>query len=708
MRLLVSWLRDFVDIPASTDEIAARLALCGFEVASVEPAPPDLRPAPWQTGSGPDGVIDLEITANRPDCLSVVGLAREVATAFDRPLTLPSRTAGARIALAATPIGDSDRLKVTLEDAELCPRYAAAVADVTPSAPSPAWMTTRLQAAGVRPISIIVDITNYVLLELGHPMHAFDLAKLAGAELRIRRAKRGETLRTLDGVDRILDPEMLVIADADRAQAVAGVMGGAASEVSASTRSVAFESAYFKPTSVRRTSKWLGLKTEASARFERGADINLPVVALERAIALMQSTNAGRPTGPIVDRYPAARQPARLHLRRSRLGLLLGASVPDGDVERILRGLGLEVSGSVDGWDAVAPTFRVDLAREADLIEEVGRHYGFDKLAPTFPPMTMPAPAADARIPRDRLVRRVLTAAGLSEAVTFGFIEAKAAERFVASGNAADVMAVANPLSAKFDALRPSLLPGLVDSVGHNRRHGARDVRLFEIGTRFRASAGESRGVGLAWTGAGSAVHWSTPTRDVDFFDVKGVAEQLCAALDVPIRFEPTRDGFLVAGRAASIVVGGGSAAGMALGVAGELAPAVAESRGLPRQDAVYVAELDLDALERARAGRDEAVAALARHPSVVRDLSIVIADSLPAEIIRGTIQSAGRGGGAPLAAVGFFDRYQGKGVPEGKISLSIRLTFQAADRTLTDAEVQTSFDQILEALVRQHGAVQR
>src|SRR5437867_2451208 len=252
MRLLVSWLRDFVEIAASADEIAARLGLCGFEVASVEPAPPDLRPAPWQTAGGPDGVIDLEITPNRPDCLSVLGLAREVATAFDRPLTLPA--VNAPIALAATPIGDSDRLKVTLEDAELCPRYAAAVADVTPSAPSQAWMTSRLLAAGVRPISAIVDITNYVLLELGHPMHAFDLAKLAGAELRIRRAKRGETLRTLDGIDRTLDPDMLVIADANRAQAVAGVMGGAASEVSASTRAVAFESAYFKTTSVRRTS----------------------------------------------------------------------------------------------------------------------------------------------------------------------------------------------------------------------------------------------------------------------------------------------------------------------------------------------------------------------------------------------------------------------------------------------------------------------
>src|SRR5438067_1423122 len=323
MRLVLSWLREFVDIHASAEQIAETIGLRGFEVAAIE-----------RLGNG-DAVIDFEITANRPDCLSVLGLAREVATAYDRPLTLPSPASGATIALEQTPIGESDRLKVTLEDADLCPRYAVGVADVTPAA-APGWLTARLHAAGIRPISAIVDVTNYVLLELGHPTHAFDLAKLAGAELRIRRAKGGEALRTLDGVERKLEADMLVIADAARAQAVAGVMGGAASEVSASTRSVAFESAYFKPASVRRTSKRLGLKTEASTRFERGADINLPVTTLERVLALVKLVGAGRACGPIVDRYPAPRHPARLHLRRTRLALLLGTTVSDAAVARIL------------------------------------------------------------------------------------------------------------------------------------------------------------------------------------------------------------------------------------------------------------------------------------------------------------------------------------------------------------------------------------
>ena len=687
MRLLVSWLRDFVDIHASPEEIAATLGLRGFEVASVEPL-----------GEG-DGVIDFEVTANRPDCLSVVGLAREVATAFDLPLTLPSYEPGAKVGLVRTTSGGHARLNVTIEDPELCPRYAAAIADVT-IGPSPSWMAARLQAAGVRPISSLVDITNYVLLELGHPMHAFDLATLGGGELRIRRAKPGERITTLDGTERKLEPDMLVIADANRAQAVAGVMGGAASEVSSATKSVAIESAYFKPASVRRTSKRLGLKTEASSRFERGADINAPVVALERAIALMQQMGAGRLNGALVDRYPEPRTAARIHLRRGRIALLLGAAVDDAETTRILRGLGLGVTPAADGWDVEAPTFRVDLVREADLIEEVGRHYGFDRLVPSFPAQTVAAPAPDPRIPRDQLVRRVLTSAGLSEAVTFGFIEARAAEPF--AGDPGELVAVANPLSAKFDMLRPSLVPGLVDAVAHNRRHGRRDVALFEIGARFSARAGETRGVGIAWTGA-VAQYWKDGARPVDFFDVKGAVERVAESLGVAVRFERADALFLAAGQAAAVVAGG-----VRVGVVGRLTPAIADERGAPRHDDVFVAELDLDALWPLQRTGIASARPLPRHPFVVRDLSVVVADTLPAEIIRGTIQSAGGRAAAPLSAIGIFDRYQGKGVPDGKVSLSVRLTFQAADRTLTDADVQQSVDLILAALVGEHGAVLR
>ncbi len=686
MRLLVSWLRDFVDVTAPPAGLAENLALRGFEVASIEAL------------DGGDAVIDFEVTANRPDCLSVLGFAREVATLYDLPLRLPSAAPGAAVPLRGVETGDNEHLSVAIEDADLCPRYAAAVAEVTTGA-SPVWLAARLQAAGVRPISAIVDVTNYVLLELGHPMHAFDLTRLAGRALTARRAKPGEGITTLDGVARTLDADTLVIADADRPQAIAGVMGGQASEVSAATTMVAFESAYFKPASVRRTSRRLGLKTEASARFERGADISAPVMAIERALAILDQIGAGRAVGRVVDRYPSPRGPRAIRLRRERVAVLLGITVPDAAVERILRGLGLTISPADDGWIVTAPTFRVDLLREADLIEEVGRHYGFDRLPATFPVQREPAPAPDPRVPRDRRVRRVLTAAGLSEAVTFAFIEARAAEPFA---GAVGIVPVANPLSGKFDTLRPSLLPGLVDAVAHNRRHGRRDVALFEIGSRF-TPGGETRGVAAAWTGA-PRPHWKDGAREVDVYDVTGLAERLCEGLDLPVPvLEPAVVPYLVRGQTAAVVVDG-----TMVGVAGQVDPDILDRRGAPRQDAVFVVEIDLDAAQVLAAPRPETTISLPRFPSVVRDLSIVVADTLPAAVIRGTIQATAARDAAPLVSVAFFDRYQGKGVRDGAVSLSLRLTFQAPDRTLTDGEVQRACDGILQALGREHGAVQR
>jgi phenylalanyl-tRNA synthetase beta chain len=661
MRLLVSWVRDFVDVTARPEEIADKLALRGFEVASIEP-----------TDQG-DAVIDFEVTANRPDCLSVLGLAREIATVYGLPLRTPSTVAGAPIALATIRSGESDRLLVTIEEPDLCPRYAAAVAEIVPTS-SPDWMVSRLLAAGVRSIGPIVDITNYVLMEIGHPLHAFDLDVLAGRELRIRRASAGEPITTLDATSRALDHEMLVIADAEKPQAIAGVMGGAGSEVSPATRTVAFESAYFKPSSVRRTSKRLGLKTEAAFRFERGADIGAPVVALQRAIALMEQIGAGRFIAPLVDRYPRPQNPRAIGLRRTRLASLLGLHVPDEEVVRILEALGLGVTRAAEGWETLAPTFRVDLVREIDLIEEIGRHYGFDKLEPAFPALTHAPAPPDPRTIRDRLARRVLTASGLSEAVTFGIIEASAAEPFL-SGEPEELVPIANPLSAKFDSLRPSLLPGLLDALAHNRRHGRRDVALFEIGARFRRSNGETQGVALAWTGRAGPEHWDGNSREVDFFDVKGVMELLCQGLAGEVRIEPAERPHLVGGQAAAVV----TARGSTIGALGQLQPTLVASRGAP----------------------------LPRYPSVVRDLSIVVADTLPAEIIRGTIQAAAEGA-APLVAVAFFDRYKGKGIAEGSVSISVHLTFQAVDRTLIDAEVQQTVDTILAALVARHGAVQR
>ncbi|HYS25657.1 MAG TPA: phenylalanine--tRNA ligase subunit beta, partial [Vicinamibacterales bacterium] len=701
VKILVSWLRDFVDVTASPEEIAKTMSVRGFAVEGLEHID-------WNSSESriakADAVIDFEVTGNRPDCMCVMGMAREIATAFNLPMRRPvargksgDEEDGSSLRLASLKAVDKSDVDVVIENPDLCPRYAGAVADVT-IGPSPGWMQARLQAAGVRPISNIVDVTNYVLLEMGQPMHAFDFTKLAGAQIVVRTARAGESIRTLDGQMRELAGDMLVIADAERPVAIAGVMGGAESEVADGTTVIVLESAYFNPLSVRRTSRKLTLKTEASMRFERGLDPRLPVTAMERACALLETTGAGRARGTIVDRYPARVEPRSVRLRRAKIAGLLGAEVPDADVKRILESLGFTLRDGTDGgWDVNVPTRRVDVTREVDVIEEVARHYGFDKLPSTFPPLAAAPPPIDPRIGRARHLRHVMTAAGFSEAMTFGFVASAAAAPFAPEG---ELVPIANPLSENFAVLRPSALPSLVDAVAHNRRREQRDVRLFEVGARFSRTTGERRSLACAWTGAAGAEHWSGGAREVDFFDMKGIVERIGDSLRLELTTATHGETWLVAGRSAAVMAGG-----TRVGVVGQLAPAIAEAHGLPSNDPVYVAEIDLDTADAVAPAEEARVEALPRYPSVTRDISILIDATLPADSVRATIRDA-----APptLVQVREFDRYQGKGVPEGQVSLSMRLTFRASDRTLTDAEIQTAMDAILAALRDRHAAQQR
>lgn len=690
MKVLVSWLRDLVDVPVAPDVLARDLHMAGFEVASVEPVA--------SADGRPDAVIDFEITANRPDCLSMIGLAREVSTLYGTPRHVPARhDLGAADAASVPP------LTVVIEDDVRCPRYCAALADVRVG-PSPAWLTSRLVAAGVRSINNIVDITNYVLLETGHPLHAFDLATIGGSQLRIRAARPGETLTTLDGQARTLDEQMLVIADRDRAQALAGVMGGRDTEVTAGTTTIALESAWFLPTSVRRTSKRLGLGTEASHRFERGADIDAAPAALARACALIVEIGAGTIRSGCVDAYPRVRQAATVALSLERVRRVLGVAIDAAGVERILAGLGFTVAGArADAWVVTVPTWRVDVARDVDLIEELARHVGYDKLPATFPALTAvpPRPAASAD-ERSRL-SRLATAAGFTEAVTFSFISEKAALEFAEAGA---LVAITNPLSELYGVLRPSLLPGLVDAVAHNRRHGQRDVRLFEIGTRFLKPRGECRTLGLAWTGAATREHWSGRARQVDLFDLIGTVEMFAQGFGLSLQTRATTHIALTPGRTAELFVVSADGREAAAGIAGLVPAALTTARDIPSHDEVFAAEIDLEAL--ATLADPHGVVRttpLARFPSIVRDVSILVDDTLLAADVRVTIQAA-----APqtLARVAEFDRYVGTGIPEGKVSLSYRLTFQAADRTLTDEDVDQATATVVEALVARHGAARR
>ena len=720
MKVLLSWLREFVDVREDADQIARVMSLRGFAVEGIEDPAFGIRMAVLSGGgtvieesSSSDRVIDFEVTGNRPDCMSVLGMAREIATAFQLPLKLGQIGGGPSPGgdTNASGAGPGGTVTITLENPDLCPYYAGGVLDVTVG-PSPDWMQARLKAGGVRPISNIVDVTNYVLLELGQPMHAFDAAKLANNEIRVRTARDGERLKTLDGQDRALTADMLVIADGVRPVGVAGVMGGGDSEVTDSTRSIVLESAYFNPLSVRRTSRKLGLKTEASTRFERGTDRMLPGTALRRALALLEQIGAGKPRGTVIAGSATDIALRVVPLRRDRVSALLGVAVADDQISRILVSLGFDVTAAPDGWSVTVPARRVDVMREVDLIEEIARHNGFDKIQGRFPALRQPSAEMDPRITRARQLRAVMTGAGFSEANSFGFIGRELAAPFAGDN---EIVAIANPLSENFGVLRPSLLPGLVAAVAHNRHRERRDVRLFEIGSRFTRSGGERRAIAAVWSGSVGGDHWAGGTRPLDFFDIKGVAERIGAPLGLDLQTEsvgpvppqpgisgggPGTSSWLVPGRAAALSEGA-----TVVGYIGLLSPAVGEVHGLTAADTVYVLELDLDAAEALAAQRTTTVEPLPRFPSVARDISILIDESRRAADVRQTIRDA-----APqtLADLREFDRYQGKGIPEGKVSLSLRLTFRSPDRTLTDAEVQTAMDDVLNALRSRHSAIQR
>jgi len=697
VKILVSWLKEYVDVPVPIEQLAKDLTMRGFEVASVEPV----------EGRADDAVIDFEITANRPDCLSVMGMAREAAVKYDRSLRSPVGAFGLGPSAVEPPAPGARNpvpgaLRVTVERPDLCPVYCAAVVDVTVG-PSPAWLVERLTLSGVRAINNIVDVTNYVLLELNQPLHAFDVDTL-GSQIVVRTATAGEALTTLDGVSRTLADDMLVIADATRAQAVAGVMGGGATEIGATTTTIVLESAYFEPTQVRRTRRRLHLSTEASYRFERGIDPSMPVRALQRAIELITQIGAGtaRPGTVVVGEASPALRTVRL--RWARIARVLGMEVPVEEVAQILTSLGFHlrpVGGDGGAWDVAVPGWRGDVTREEDLIEEVARCAGYDRLPVTFPALAAPPAKTAPRLVRDARVRDLLVGAGFAEAVTFTFIEQAAATPFDDAP-----IAIANPLSELFAVLRPSVLPGVIDSLSHNRRREQRDIRLFELGTRFTTAHGESRSVALAWTGAAAAEHWSGSGRPVDVYDMLGVLQRIADTVRVPLETEAADHPALMPGRAARLKVVDASGTRVDVGWVGQLAPALAERRGLPGADAVIVAEIDLDLAVPAYDPDHQAVMQpLPRHPSVVRDLSIVVAADLPAARVRGTIHAAAP---STLVAVREFDRYQGPSLPAGTVSLSLRLTFRAAERTLTDAEVQAATDAILAALAAAHGAVLR
>lgn len=668
MKVPVSWLKEFVDVPVEPARLGDDLTRVGLAVEGIEK-------------HGSETVLDLDVTTNRVDCMNVYGVAREVSVIYSvplRPLDLSFPETGPPAAQA---------LEVVIEAPLLCPRFCARVLDVR-LGPSPSWIRDRLEQVGVRPINNVVDLTNYVLMEMGQPSHTFDLARIPGGKLTVRWARAGEKLTTLDGALRVLGPRHGVVAGPEAALALAGIMGGASSEVSDATRTVALEAAYWDPLSIRRGAKALGMHTEASHRFERGADPEGTATATSRIAHLLAKSGAGSARPGLIDRHPAPRVPRQVALRPSRTDAVLGTPVPKPRARAILSGLGFQPAAEADeATTFTVPTWRSDVTREIDLVEEVGRHHGLDRIPSTVPP-ARGAEGLRSHQLRERRLRELLVGAGLTEVVTLAFVNDA-----LAAGSPPRVP-IENPLSEEQAVLRSSIVvPGLLSTLRANLRQGRRDVALFETGRVFLPRDGapaEEQRLGVLLAGEFGPGHWSSRGRAVDFFDVKALLELLAERLALR-PFELAPDGFpelLHPGKAARIADGGGLT-----GWLGALHPDIL--RAWDVRGEVYAAELPLEpVLESPPA--PARYRALAKAPAVLRDLSVFSDRALSAGSLEARVRSAA---GERLRSVRVMDRYEGPPVPPGKVSLTLALSFQDPERTLTGDEVQAAVDRVVSEL---------
>jgi len=711
----VSWLADYVDLggidglgPANGDrhafgslteatrsslfQIGERLTRVGLAVEAY----------PIGLVEGPDGLeeqeplLDIEVTSNRPDCMCHFGLARELALALDRPLRRPTTPIYGAVAT------DGSGGDVVLEDPEGCPRYVARIIRGVRVGPSPAWLVRRLRSIGLRSINNVVDATNFVLWELGQPLHAFDLATIPGGEIRVRRARPGEPLTTLDGEQRELDAEVLVIADRERAIALAGIMGGLATEVTQRTVDVLLESAHFDRRRVRIGAKRLALHTDASHRFERGADPEICDEASRRCAALIVELAGGRVEEPATDALARPHRRTVWRLEQGALDRFAGVEVPAGEVERILGALELAPRAIAEGvWEGEVPGFRdADFeprraprpgrppgeAYSQDVYEEVLRHWGLERVPATLPRLSGVDEGASPAWSRRLRVTDLLAGFGLAEGVHFAF-HSLDADRALPALGAGEPLPLENPLSERYAVLRRSLVPNLLAAAEYNLNRGAEAVGLFETGRLF-PGAGEEEVEAVALVVGGRPGNAWDRRPEVDLFDLKGYVEALLAELRVEARFAP-------AGELPGVVAGTGARLETAEGEIGWLGRLVREGAG----PALFAAEVWLERLAEPPGRR--AVEPPPRFPAVSADLTLLHAVELPWEELAAAIDALR---GEHLAAFALKDRYQGRGVPEGAVATTIGFRYQAAERSLSQEEVNEWHARLSGELERRYG----
>lgn len=621
-----------------------------------------------------DAVIEVGVTPNRPDCLSVIGIAREVAAISETGVHYPD--------LSVPEEGENIENLASVEvlDPDGCPRYSCRVITGVEIASSPEWLKARLEASGVRAINNVVDVTNLVLLEFGQPLHAFDYDLIEGGKIVVRAAQEGEIIETLDGTKRSLTGEDLLICNAVKPVAIAGVMGGGDTEISDNTKNILLESAYFNPVRVRRTSKRTNLKSESSYRFERGVDPNGAVKALDRAAELIRTLSGGKVAKGRIDVYPNPVEPKQVKLSIKRLNSVLGADIRAEKIKRIAEGLEFAMEDAGDGdFLFRAPTFRVDITREIDIIEEVARHYGYGKIPPTLPAVSMKTGAPKIeKAARDK-VKNILSASGFMEAINYSFEDPE----FLSLYAKEEPLRVLNPLTREGAAMRTNLVSGIIRNVALNLNRQNQDVRIFEVGKIYIPSGDglprEITKIAGAATGRRQPELWDK--EEFDFFDMKGILERVFEAFDVAraAQFKTASEiGFLHPGKSAAVLINGEET-----GFLGELHPEFQERLEIPKRVCLF--EIDLEKLVGFIKNTGMKFSPLPKFPSVRRDIALVVDDNVSAGEVVDEIRKLK----SPLVEeAGVFDVFKGKSVEEGKKSVAVSLILRAPDKTLTDEEI--------------------
>jgi len=690
MKVQVDWLKEYTEIDVPTDELGHVLTMAGLEIESHE------------TVELPDGekseVLELNVTPNRGYCLSHIGVAREVSALLNKSLKLPDPLKALESVWGVVKV--EERVSVENMEPELCPRYCALVIENVKVGSSPKWLKDRLTAIGLRPINNIVDITNFVMMEYGQPLHAFDRDLLADNKIIIRRAKKGEPFASLDGTELKLEPDALVIADGEKPVALAGIMGGTNCQVSEITCHVVLESACFDPTTVRKGSKKYGLRSDSSYRFERGVDWNGVVSAQARAALMIKELAGGEICLGRVDIYPQEQKPIFVSLRMSRLNQLLGASFNSEQVQDILFRLGMEVLNQSENMEVKIPSFRPDLLREVDLIEEIARIDGFDKVDTVYPVAGVRPVRISAKQNIIKKVREVFCCAGFAETVHYSFIECVVAEEFKTAfaSERNRVIALKNPLSSEYDTMRTSLLPGLLKTAGLNLSKGQKPLKLFEVGSVYFSDSNGARTekavLSAIVLGPYELTPWKPRGGDYDFYDLKGTLEMLITHLHLKLEIFPDSRPFLLPDKSVRVQI-----SDKELGFLGQMAPEQNLVGELGQN--VYALELDLGALEKS-ASSSLQFKPIPKFPETYRDISILVDRSVTSQKAADVILKTG----SPLIQkVELYDHFEGKKIQADKKSLTFALSFQSAERTLSDDEVNPLFEKIVQTLKSELGA---